>query len=163
MLVKNESGVLTRISGLFARRAFNIDSLSVGETENHLISRITISARGDDYIREQIVKQLMKLVDVITVELMDLENTVLRELLLVKVRFEKGELTELMQAISVFRAKVIDLTSNTATLELTGQASKVTAFIDFLKPYGITELCRTGITAIGRGEHILNNNLKEKM
>lgn len=162
ILVNNESGVLTRVSSLFSRRGFNIDSLSVGETENHEVSRITISAMGDEYTREQIVKQLLKLHDVITVELMDLENTVLRELLLVKVRFEKGELTELMQAISVFRAKVIDLTSDTATLELTGQSSKVNAFIDFLVPYGIIELCRTGITAIGRGDYILNNNLKEK-
>ena len=158
MLVNNEAGVLTRVSSLFSRRGFNIDSLSVGETENPHISRITISARGDDYIKDQIVKQLMKLVDVITVELMELENTVMRELLLAKVKFEKGELTELMQAISVFRAKVIDLTSNTATLELTGQTSKVNAFIDFLVPYGIIEICRTGITAIGRGEYTLKNN-----
>jgi acetolactate synthase-1/3 small subunit len=158
VLVRNESGVLTRVSSLFSRRGFNIDSLSVGETETSEFSRITISAKGDDYTKEQIVKQLMKLHDVITVELMDLENTVMRELLLVKVKFEKGELTELMQAISVFRAKVIDLASSTATLELTGQSSKVNAFIEFLIPYGIIELCRTGITAIGRGDYILNKN-----
>lgn len=163
ILVNNEAGVLTRVSSLFSRRAFNIDSLSVGETENPEISRITISAKGDEHTKEQIVKQLMKLHDVITVELMDIENTVVRELMMAKVRFEKGELTELMQAIAVFRAKVIDLTSNTATLELTGQTSKVNAFIDFLEPYGITELCRTGVSAIGRGEYILNKNLKEKM
>jgi acetolactate synthase, small subunit len=162
VLVRNESGVLTRVSSLFSRRGFNIDSLSVGETETSEFSRITISSKGDEYTKEQIVKQLMKLEDVITVELMNLENTVLRELLLVKVKFKKGELTELMQAISVFRAKVIDLMAGTATLELTGQSSKVNAFIEFLVPYGIVELCRTGITAIGRGEYILNNNIKEK-
>lgn len=155
VLVRNEAGVLTRVSSLFSRRGFNIDSLSVGETETSEFSRITISAKGDEYIREQIGKQLMKLHDVITVELMDLENTMMRELLLIKVKFDKGELTELMSAISVFRAKVIDLASSTATLELTGQTSKVNAFIEFLIPYGIVELCRTGVTAIGRGEHIL--------
>ncbi len=157
ILVNNEAGVLTRVSSLFSRRGFNIDSLSVGETENPLISRITISAKGDEYTKEQLEKQLMKLHDVITVELMDMENTVMRELMMVKVKFKKGELTELMSAISVFRAKVIDLASNTATLELTGQSSKVDAFIEFLAPYGIIELCRTGVTAIGRGDYILKS------
>jgi len=161
ILVNNESGVLTRVSSLFSRRGFNIDSLSVGETESHKLSRITISAKGDDYVKEQIVKQLMKLHDVITVELMDLDNTVMRELLLVKVASGRGELNEIMQAMSIFRAKVIDLSSDSVTLELTGQGSKIDAFIEFLKPYGITELCRTGITAIGRGDYILKNNLKE--
>lgn len=161
MLVKNEAGVLTRISGLFARRAFNIDSLSVGETEVPQVSRITISATGDEYIREQIINQLMKLHDVITVELMDLEKTVLRELLLLKVKPQKSEQSEIMQAASVFRAKVVDLSLNAITLELTGDSSKINAFIEFLMPYGITELCRTGITAVGRGNYILKNNEEE--
>ncbi|NLL45987.1 MAG: acetolactate synthase small subunit [Clostridiales bacterium] len=161
ILVNNEAGVLTRVASLFSRRGFNIDSLSVGETESSKVSRITISAKGDDYVKEQIVKQLMKLHDVITVELMDLENTVMRELLLVKVASERGELNEIMQAMSIFRAKVIDLSPGSVTLELTGQGSKIDAFIEFLIPYGITELCRTGITAIGRGDYILKNNLKE--
>lgn len=161
MLVKNEAGVLTRISGLFARRAFNIDSLSVGETEVPQVSRITISATGDEYIREQIINQLMKLIDVITVELMDLEKTVLRELLLLKVKPQKSEQSEIMQAASVFRAKVVDLSLNAITLELTGDSSKINAFIEFLMPYGITELCRTGITAVGRGNYILKNNEEE--
>jgi len=161
MLVRNEAGVLTRISGLFARRAFNIDSLSVGETVNPLISRITISATGDDYTREQIMKQLSKLHDVLTIELMDLEKTVLRELLLLKVRAQKGEQSEIMQAASVFRAKIVDLSLNAMILELTGDTSKINAFIEFLMPYGITELCRTGITAVGRGNYILKNNEEE--
>jgi len=157
ILVNNEAGVLTRVSSLFSRRGFNIDSLSVGETESSKISRITISAKGDDYIKEQIVKQLMKLHDVITVELMDLENTVIRELLLVKVASRNGELSEIMHAMNIFRAKVVDLSPGYVTLELTGQSSKIDAFIEFLKPYGIIELCRTGITAIGRGDYILKN------
>ena len=161
MLVRNEAGVLTRISGLFARRAFNIDSLSVGETVNPLISRITISATGDEYTREQIIKQLSKLHDVLTIELMDLEKTVLRELLLLKVRVQKGEQSEIMQAASVFRAKIVDLSLNAMILELTGDSSKINAFIEFLMPYGITELCRTGITAVGRGNYILKNNEEE--
>lgn len=159
MLVRNEAGVLTRISGLFARRAFNIDSLSVGETADPHISRITISAKGDKCIREQIINQLMKLHDVLTVELMDLEKTVLRELLLLKVKPKKSEQIEIMQAATVFRAKVVDLSVNAITLELTGDSSKINAFIEFLKPYGITELCRTGITAVGRGDYILDNNI----
>jgi acetolactate synthase-1/3 small subunit len=161
MLVNNEAGVLTRISGLFARRAFNIDSLSVGETAVKQVSRITISATGDENTREQIINQLMKLHDVITVELMDLEKTVLRELLLLKVKPQKSEQSEIMQAASVFRAKVVDLSVNAITLELTGDSSKINAFIEFLMPYGIYELCRTGITAIGRGDYILKNNLEE--
>jgi acetolactate synthase I/III small subunit len=161
MSVKNEAGVLTRISGLFARRAFNIDSLSVGETAEKQVSRITISASGDENTREQIINQLMKLHDVITVELMDLEKTVLRELLLLKVKPQKSEQSEIMQAAAVFRAKVVDLSLNAITFELTGDSSKINAFIEFLMPYGITELCRTGITAIGRGNYILKNNMEE--
>ncbi|HHU05391.1 MAG TPA: acetolactate synthase small subunit [Clostridiales bacterium] len=157
ILVKNEAGVLTRVSSLFSRRGFNIDSLSVGETESGKISRITISAKGDDYVKEQIVKQLRKLHDVITVELMDLDSTVIRELLLVKVASKKGELSDIMHAMNIFRASVVDLSPASVTLELTGQSSKIDAFIEFLKPYGIIELCRTGITAIGRGDYILKN------
>ncbi|HAN43820.1 MAG TPA: acetolactate synthase small subunit, partial [Ruminococcaceae bacterium] len=145
MLVNNESGVLTRVSGLFARRGFNIDSLSVGETENSNISRITITATGDDYTKDQIIKQLEKLHDVKTIELMDKARTVLRELLLIKVKAAKGERNEIMQGTAVFRAKVIDLSPESLTVEITGEHSKLDAFIEFLKPYGIIELCRTGV------------------
>lgn len=156
LLVNNEAGVLTRVSGLFSRRGFNIDSLSVEETEDTHISRITITGTGDEYVKEQIVKQLEKLHDVKAVELMDLEKTVLRELLLIKIRAQKGEYSEVMQAVSVFRAKVIDLNTKSLTLELTGDPPKINAFIQFLKPYGIVELCRTGVTAIGRGDYIVS-------
>jgi acetolactate synthase-1/3 small subunit len=161
LLVANESGVLTRISGLFARRGFNIDSLSVGETQDSHISRITIQAMGDAYVREQIVHQLEKLHDVKTVELMDATKTVLRELLLVKVRAEIDTRSQVLDAVTVFRAKVIDLTPATMTMELTGEKSKLDAFITYMEPLGIIEVCRTGVTAIGRGGYVLTMKEEE--
>ncbi|MCE5343101.1 MAG: acetolactate synthase small subunit [Eubacteriales bacterium] len=161
MLVNNESGVLTRISGLFARRGFNIDSLSVGETQNPRVSRVTIQAAGDEYVREQIVHQLEKLHDVLVVVPMDLTQTVVRELLLVKVRAAPDTRGQVLDAVTVFRAKVIDLTPTTMTMELTGEMSKLDAFIAFLTPLGIIEVCRTGVTAIGRGEYMLTKNEEE--
>jgi len=161
LLVSNESGVLTRISGLFARRGFNIDSLSVGETQSSLISRITILATGDAYVREQIVLQLEKLHDVKVVELMDLDKTVIRELLLVKVRAAPDTRSQALDAVTVFRAKVIDLAPDTMTMELTGEKAKLDAFITFLEPFGIIELCRTGVTAIGRSDYVLTQKTKE--
>jgi acetolactate synthase-1/3 small subunit len=155
ILVNNESGVLTRVSGLFARRAFNIDSLSVGETDDSSISRITISARGDDYIKMQIVRQLEKLHDVKIVELMPANSTVMRELVLIKLNIKQKSRAGLMEAVSVFRAKVVDLNNDSITLEITGERSKCNAFIEFLKPFGIAELCRTGLTAIARGRKVL--------
>lgn len=155
MLVKNEAGVLTRISGLFARRGFNIDSLSVGETEDNKVSRITITATGDEYTKEQILRQLEKLHDVIIIEAMDMKHTVMRELLLIKINVKQNERTEIFSAISIFRAKVVDLTPSSLTVEITGEKSKCDAFIEYLKPFGIAELCRTGITAISRGNSTL--------
>ena len=161
LLVSNESGVLTRISGLFARRGFNIDSLSVGETQDHLISRVTILATGDSYVREQIIRQLEKLHDVKVVELMDLGRTVVRELLLVKVRAAPDVRSQALDAVTVFRAKVIDLAPDTMTMELTGEKAKLDAFLTFLEPFGIIELCRTGVTAIGRNGYVLTQKEKE--
>ncbi len=161
MLVNNESGVLTRISGLFARRGFNIDSLSVGETQNPRVSRMTIQAAGDEYVRDQLVHQLEKLHDVLTVEAMDVTRIVARELLLVKVRAAPETRGQVLDAVTVFRAKVIDLTPETMTMELTGEQTKLDAFIAFLTPLGIIEVCRTGVTAIGRGGYVLTNNEEE--
>lgn len=163
MLVNNEAGVLTRVTALFSRRGFNIDSLSVGETENPKVSRITITATGDDYLKEQITKQLEKLHDTIVVEHMEQGRTVLRELLLVKVAVGHEERSRIMEAVSVFRAKVVDMEPASLTVEITGERSKLDAFVEYLKPYGISELCRTGITAIGRGDYILKrkNKLEE--
>ncbi len=160
MLVNNESGVLTRISGLFARRGYNIDSLSVGETQDKNISRMTIMATGDEYIREQITRQVEKLHDVHVVELMDMEKTVMRELMLIKVAAGHDKRSQVQEAVDVFRAKVVDLTSASVTVEITGEKAKLDAFVAFLEPFGITELCRTGITAIGRGAYVLNELIK---
>lgn len=160
MLVKNESGVLTRISGLFGRRGYNIDSLSVGETDNPQISRMTVMATGDDYVKDQILKQLQKLHDVIIVEAMDMSHIVVRELMLIKVNVAQGERSELLEAVSIFRAKVVDLTPISLTVEITGERSKCDAFVEYLRPFGIAELCRTGITAIARGGGVLANDIK---
>lgn len=151
MLVKNEVGVLTRVSGLFSRRGFNIGSLSVGETEDGKISRITIVTKGDEYIKEQITKQLEKLHDVIIVDALEEPNIVMRELVLIKVHVESGKRSELLEAASIFRAKVIDLTPSYLTLEITGDKSKCDAFVEYLKSYEIVELVRTGASAIQRG------------
>ena len=159
LLVRNESGVLTRISGLFARRGYNIDSLSVGVTEDAAVSRMTITATCDEYMKEQILKQLSKLHDVIIVEAMDLEATVMRELLLIKVNVAQGGRSEILEAISIFRAKVVDLTPESLTVEITGERNKCDAFVEYLRPFGIAELCRTGITAIKRGAERLADGI----
>ncbi|NLZ70475.1 MAG: acetolactate synthase small subunit [Clostridiaceae bacterium] len=155
ILVSNEAGVLTRVSSLFGRRGYNIDSLSVGETENPTYSRMTILSRGDVATRDQIIKQLQKLVDVKSVALMPPDNTVLRELMLVKVNAELPTRAQIQQIVDVFRAKIVDLSPSSLTIEITGEKSKLDAFIANIVPYGILELCRTGVTAIGRNSNIL--------
>jgi acetolactate synthase I/III small subunit len=158
LLVNNEAGVLTRVSGLFARRGFNISSLSVGETQNPQFSRITIQAVGDEYVRTQLVHQLRKLHDVKVVENMELNQIVCRELMLIKVGAGSDTRSQVLEGANVFRAKVCDLTPTTVTMELTGDTDKLDAFITFLDPFKILETCRTGITAIGRGEYTLKKN-----
>lgn len=158
LLVNNESGVLTRVTGLFARRGFNISGLSVGETQNPQLSRITIQATGDEYVRTQLVQQLRKLHDVKIVECMDQEKTVCRELMLIKVGAGSDTRSLVLEGANVFRAKVCDLTPTTVTMELTGDTDKLNAFLTFLEPFEILETCRTGITAIGRGEYMLKEN-----
>ncbi|MGI6738739.1 MAG: acetolactate synthase small subunit [Christensenellales bacterium] len=157
ILVNNEAGVLTRVSSLFGRRGYNIDSLSVGETEDPSLARMTILSRGDIAIRDQIIKQLQKLVDVKVVQLMEPDNTVIRELMLIKVNAELATRAQIHQVVDVFRAKVVDLSTTSMTIEITGEKTKLDAFVSNLIPYGILELCRTGITAIGRNSVILNN------
>lgn len=155
ILVSNHFGVLTRVSGLFSRRGFNIDALSVGETEDPNFSRMTIVSTGDEYIKDQIVKQLEKLHDVKYVEIMDARNTVVRELMIVKIRAQQGQRGELIEAVNVFRGKVVDFSPESISVEITGEQSKLDAFVEYVKPYGIMELCRTGATALGRGSSCL--------
>ena len=160
VLVSNISGVLSRVSGMFTRRGFNIDSLTVGETENAGVSRITVAFHGDEDIKERILTQLEKLHDVREVEVLDKHETVVRELLLLKVRNTAETRQDIMAAVEIFRSKIVDYSTTALVCELTGETSKIDAFIDLMKTYGIIEMCRTGIVAIERGENCLKTAVK---
>lgn len=151
VLVENRFGVLARIAGLFSGRGFNIDSLTVAETDKPGISRMTVVSTGDEQILEQINKQLNKLIDVIKVSDFTGEEYVERELALIKVKAEGKVRGEVIPLIEIFRARTVDVSSDTMTVEITGDENKLTAFIDMLRPYGIQELVRTGKVAILRG------------
>ncbi len=151
ILVENHYGVLSRIAGLFSRRGYNIDSLSVGTTEKPNISRMTITVCGDDYIIEQITKQLNKLIDVIKVVELKHDKSVNRELILIKVKASANDRTSINETVNIFRANVVDVAEDTLTIEITGDEGKISAFIDLVKPFGIVELVRTGFTGIQRG------------
>lgn len=151
VLVDNKPGVLARIAGLFSGRGFNIDSLSVGETQDSTTSRMTIISHGDDAILEQITKQLNKLVDVIKVQDFSGKEFVERELLLIKVSCTRENRPEIIEIVDIFRAKIVDVSHNTITVEITGAEKKVEAFIELMKPFGVKELVRTGEVAIARG------------
>ncbi|MCY6484610.1 acetolactate synthase small subunit [Clostridium aestuarii] len=151
VLVENNSGVLSRIAGLFSRRGYNIDSLSVGETENPAISRMTIRITCDEQILEQIKKQLNKLIPVIKVLELKAQRSIYRELILVKVNATESNRTAIIELVNLFRAKIIDVATKSVTIELTGTEDKISAFVDVLKQYGIIELVRTGFTGLERG------------
>ncbi len=151
VLVENKFGVLAKIAGLFSGRGFNIDSLSVGETMDPSISRMTIVTRGDDKILEQITKQLNRLIDVIKVQDFTDQAYVDRELVMIKVGASSNNRAQVMEVADIFRAKIIDVSPETLTLEVTGGQGKIGAIIDLLKPYDIKELVRTGRVAISRG------------
>lgn len=151
VLMENEFGVLTRVAGLFSGRGFNIESLSVAPTLDASISRMTIVTSGDDQILEQIVKQLNKLID--TIKIIDFtgEDFVERELAIIKVVSEDRTRAEVLRICDIFRGKVVDVTSRSYTMEVTGAPAKINAILDLLKPLGIKELVRTGPVVIGRG------------
>jgi acetolactate synthase-1/3 small subunit len=151
VLVENEFGVLARVSGLFSGRGFNIDSLSVAPTNDEGMSRITIVTRGDDKILEQINKQLNKLIDVIKVIDFTDGSGVEREMALIKVTAEDESRAEVLRVVDIFRAKIIDVTPKSYTIEATGNPVKIDAILDLLRPLGLKELVRTGAVAIGRG------------
>ncbi len=153
--VENKYGVLARVSGLFMRKGFNIDSLTVGETEDPNYSRITITMCGDDYVREQLINQLKKLHNVKKVKLLQTESSVERELLLIKVRNTAETRSDIMAAAEVYRGKIIDYSTESMCIEITGESSKIKAFIEVMKPLGIVEMCRTGVVALERNETIL--------
>ena len=152
--VDNKSGVLTRVTGMFTRRAFNIDTLTVGETERPEYSRITICMRGDDNVKEQIINQLKKLVVVKKVEVLENEP-IKRELMLIKVSNDAKNRNDIMTAVDVFRASVIDYSPEGMCIEVTGSPSKIDAFVKLMQPFGILEMCRTGIVALDRGNKTL--------
>jgi len=151
VLVENKFGVLARISTLFAARGFNIDSLAVGETEDPKISRMTIIVKGDDSVLEQVTKQLNKLVDVIKVNDFSGVDYVERGLALVKLNVNKSNRAEIMQTVSIFRTRIIDVSQDSMIIEVTGDEDKIEAFIKMVSPYGIKEVCRTGEVALARG------------
>lgn len=153
VLVENQSGVLSKVSGLFTRRGYNIDSLSVGETEDPEVSRMTITARGDDQTIEQIVKQLNKLVDVIKVLELKREESVCRELLLMKVQADGIKRSQIIEIVSIFRGKIIDVFEESLMIELTGDESKIESFTELMRPYGILEYNKTGLTVLKRGKY----------
>jgi acetolactate synthase-1/3 small subunit len=152
VLVENKFGVLARIATLFAARGFNIDSLAVGETEDPDISRMTIVVRGDDHILEQVEKQLNKLIDVIKVTDFKEAQHIERDLALIKVKADKTNRSEIMQITDIFRARIVDVSADSIVVEITGDEEKILALINMLQPFGIKEVCRTGIIAIGRGQ-----------
>lgn len=151
VLVENRPGVLTRVAGLFSRRGFNIESLAVGITENPDISRMTIVVSGDDHVLEQVEKQLNKLIDVIRVSDIPPEDSVNRELALIKVGVDSSTRAEVMQIVDIFRAKIVDVGAKSLIVEVTGDESKINAIEQLLRQFGVREMVRTGKVAMNRG------------
>lgn len=151
ILVENTAGVLSRVAGLFSRRGYNIDSLTVGETLDPAVSRMTVLAHGDDQILEQIRRQLQKLEDVIEIKELSHGESVTRELILVKVAATDKDRPAILSIANIFRAKVVDVALESVMIELTGNQNKIEAFIKLLEQYSIKEIARTGITGLARG------------
>ncbi|MFZ3060460.1 MAG: acetolactate synthase small subunit [Candidatus Methanoperedens sp.] len=155
VLVENKPGVLTRVAGLFSRRGFNIESLAVGVTENADTSRITIVVSGDDHVLEQVEKQLNKLIDVIRVSDIPPDESVSRELALIKVGVDSTTRAEVMQIVDVFRAKIVDVGIKSLVIEVTGDEGKINAMEQLLRHFGIKEMVRTGKIAMNRGAKVV--------
>jgi acetolactate synthase I/III small subunit len=161
VLVENKPGVLARVAGLFSRRGFNIESLAVGPTEDDDVSRITIVVAVEDLPLEQVTKQLNKLVNVLKIVEMDADASVQRELLLVKVRADLAVRSQVLETVQLFRAKVVDVAADAVTVEATGTRDKLDALIRMLEPFGIRELVKSGMVALGRGSRsITDRNLR---
>lgn len=151
VLVENHSGVLSKISGLFSRRGYNIHSLTVGITEDPNVSRMTIVVAGCEQMLEQISKQLNKLIDVIKVVSLDSVSAVYRELALVKVATNQANQSIITETVNIFRGNIVDIDIKSMTIEITGDEEKISAFIEMMRPHGIKEIVRTGLTALERG------------
>lgn len=161
VLVSNQSGVLSRVAGLFSRRGYNIDSLSVGETENPDISRMTIVARGDDLIIDQIIKQLDKLHDVLYIKQLKKSDATLKELALVKVSATSSTRVEIIGIIDIFDATIVDAATEALTVEITGDTGEIDTFLTMVEPYGLKEMTRTGVIALQRGNHDIQSDLNQ--
>jgi len=157
VLVENKPGVLARIAGLFSRRGFNIDSLAVGPTEHPEVSRMTIVVNVEESPLEQVTKQLNKLVEVIKIVELDGPQSVTRELLLVKVKADAEARGQVLETVQLFRAKVVDVAPDAVTIEVTGNAEKLEAFLRVLEPFGIRELVQSGMVAISRGSRSISD------
>jgi acetolactate synthase-1/3 small subunit len=151
VIVENKSGVLTRIAGLFSRRAFNIDSLSVGATDNPDYSRMTLTVKGGEEVLEQVIKQLSKLINVIRVSELNPAESVERELAIIKVNADRENRSEIMQVVDIFRAKIIDVSARSMIIEITGDEEKINAIVQLLRQYGVKEMARTGKVSMARG------------
>lgn len=151
LLVEDKPGILTRVAGLFARRGFNINSLAVGPTEMKGFSRITVVADEDELLLEQLTKQLNKLVNVVKIVELEQSASVQREHMLIKVRVDNNNRSQVLEAVNLFRARVVDVASDALVIEVTGDSGKVNALLRVLEPYGIKELAQSGLIAIGRG------------
>jgi acetolactate synthase I/III small subunit len=151
VLVENKSGVLAKISGLFSRRGFNIESLAVGPTEDEKISRITLLVNAENHSIEQVVKQLYKLINVLKIQELDPTNIIERELVLIKVNTDNNTRAEILEIANIFRASIVDVAKKSLVIEMTGTSNKIKGMEELLRPYGILELVRTGKVAISRG------------
>ena len=155
LYVENQVGVLAKVSGLFSAKSYNLQTLTVGTTERDDVSRMTISVKADDVTFEQIKKQLSKLVEVISIKHCHKENTTQREMALIKVKASGTDRAVIIETCDIFRAHIIDVAQNSVIVEATGSEEKIASLIRLLEPYGILELCKTGLTAMGRGEEVL--------
>jgi acetolactate synthase-1/3 small subunit len=151
LLVEDKPGLLTRVAGLFARRGFNIESLAVGHSEIDGLSRITVVVDVEDLPLEQVTKQLNKLINVIKIVELDPAQSVHREHLLIKVRVDNATRSQVLEAVNLFRARVVDVSTDALVIEVTGDSGKTTAFLRVLEPFGIKEIAQSGLLAIGRG------------
>jgi acetolactate synthase-1/3 small subunit len=157
VLVENKPGVLARVAGLFSRRGFNIDSLAVGPTEHPEVSRMTIVVNVDESPLEQVTKQLNKLVEVIKIVELDAQQSVARELLLVKVKADAATRGQVLEIVQLFRAKVVDVATDAVTIQVVGNVDKLADFLRVVEPYGVRELVQSGMVAIGRGSRSITD------
>jgi len=151
-IVEHKPGVLYRVSNMFRRRGFNIESITVGRAEQADLARMTITVNGDENVVEQVIKQMRKLIDVVKVRRLDPANTVIREMALVKIQTPDARVrSDIINYANIFRARVVDVSPETIMVEITGDSDKINAFLDLMKPFGVEETARTGTTALSRG------------